>query len=781
MLYEDYKVVPYCVRCGTPLSSHELAQGYKDNVAETSVYIKFKLKNKKNIYLLAWTTTPWTLPGNVALAVDPNGDYVEIDQNNQRIILGKERQKVLIPGAKVSGEYKGKDLLDIDYEPLFPFIKYKERAHFVVSADFVSKDEGTGIVHTAVMYGEDDFELGKKLGLPKKHAVNEKGEFVAEVAPWAGMFVKKADPLIIEDLKQRDLLLKTEEIKHTYPFCWRCGTPLLYYALTAWYLKTTAVKNFLVTNNQSVNWTPAHVKDGRMGEWLDSNRDWALTRSRYWGTPFPVWRCDKCEDYRVVGSVKELEELSSKKLKDFDLHRPFVDGVKWPCQCGGELKRLTFVLDCWFDSGAMPFAQWHYPFENKQKLEEQFPADYICEALDQTRGWFYTLQAISTLLSMESPYKNVTCLGLVLDEKGNKMSKSKGNVVDPWSVIAVAGADAMRWYFYSVISPGESFRFSENLVKDVNRRFLLTLWNVYSFFVTYANLYNWRSSFKRPPLLKLNILDGWVLVKLDELVKFVTKNLDEYNAYAATQEIEKFVSDLSTWYIRRSRDRMTDEFFSTCYEVLVTLSKLLAPFIPFVAEEMYRNLTSKESVHLVSWPTVKKLASQELHLRGEILEEMTVVREVVEKAHAIRKEKGIKLRQPLAAIYLFKDKINVKVWQKYEGLLKDELNVKEVRYENYKEFLDSDEKLETAKVSCDCGVSICLDTKLTPELEEEGRARDLVRDIQDARKAAGCRLDEKVMVRLPDWPEKFEDYICKQTLATRIVKGNNLRIEKTEK
>jgi isoleucyl-tRNA synthetase len=738
-LYEDYKVVPYCARCGTSLSSHELALGYKDDVADTSVYVKFKIKDKDSSYLLAWTTTPWTLPGNVALAVDPKGNYVEIQEKGEKIILGKDRQSILFPESKVTKEFKGEDLLNIDYEPLFPFITYNEKAHFVVPADFVSKGDGTGIVHTAVMYGEEDFTLGQKIGLPKKHAVNEKGEFVADVKPWAGMFVKKADPLIIEDLKQRNLLLKTEEIKHTYPFCWRCGTPLLYYALTSWYLKTTEVKERLINNNQSVNWTPAHIKDGRMGEWLNNNKDWALTRSRYWGTPFPVWRCNKCAKTEVVGSVEELSKFAQKDLKNLDLHRPFVDEISWKCECGGEFNRLAFVLDCWFDSGAMPYAQWHYPFENKDVFESQFPADYICEALDQTRGWFYTLQAIASLLDKESPYKNVICLGLVLDEKGNKMSKSKGNVVSPWDVISTAGTDAMRWYFYSVISPGESFRFSVNLVRDVSRRFLLILWNVYSFFVTYSNLHEWKE------VKSENILDKWVLTRLDDLVSVVTDRLDNYDAYKATSELESFVSDFSTWYIRRSRDRMTDEFFSTCYEVLVTLCKLLAPFVPFVSEEMYRNLTGEESVHLTNWPGV-----QEDRNTG-LLAQMEQVRTICEQGHALRKINNLKVRQPLTKITIDKD-----LSEDLLQLIKEELNVKEVVK----------------------GDKVELDVNLTPELVTEGKARDLIRDIQDARKAAGTALDEKVVVELPDWPVEFEDYIKKQTYSVKLVKTdkNTLQI-----
>ena len=530
LLYEDYKVVPYCPRCGTSLSSHELALGYKDDVHDLSIYVKFKVRHQENTYLLAWTTTPWTLPGNVALAVHPTATYVEVLYKGQRLILAEKLINLIESPVEIKKHLDGKDLVNMEYEPLYEFVKYDKKAHYVIPADFVSLEEGTGIVHTAVMYGEDDFNIGKKFDLPKKHVVNEKGEFIAEVTAFAGMFVKNADPLIVKDLKSRNLLLIQKDITHTYPFCWRCGTPLLYYALTSWYLKTTTVKDQLIANNNSVNWIPAHIKEGRMGEWLNNNRDWALSRSRYWGTPLPIWRCDTCGTERIIGSVKELSEASGKDQSQLDLHRPYIDTVSWECaSCPGKMQRLPFVLDCWFDSGSMPFAQLHYPFENKSQLQNYFPADYICEAIDQTRGWFYTLQAVSTLLGYGSPYKNVICLGLALDEKGNKMSKSKGNIVDPWEVINIAGVDAMRWYFYSAVTPGESFRFSVGLVQEVNRRLLLILWNIYSFFTTYANIDSWIP--QNTSQTVQNILDIWITGRLYELINSVTDKLDKYNIY----------------------------------------------------------------------------------------------------------------------------------------------------------------------------------------------------------------------------------------------------------
>lgn len=749
-LYEDYKVVPYCSRCGTSLSSHELALGYKDDTKDPSLFVKFKVKNKTNTYLLAWTTTPWTLPGNLALAVDSKATYAEAKVGEENLILAEKRLNELNEKYEVVQKFKGENLLGWEYEPLFNFVTYDKRAHFVVEADFVSLEEGTGIVHTAVMYGEDDFKLGNNFNLPKKHLVNERGEFINEVKPWAGMFVKKADPLIIKHLKQRGLLYKHGSILHTYPFCWRCGTPLLYYALTSWYLKTTAIKKRLLKNNNSVNWIPDHIKNGRMGEWLNNNRDWALSRSRYWGTPLPLWRCDTCEKTLCIGSVKELEELSGKNLQKLDLHRPYIDEVTWVCTCGeGQMKRLNFVLDCWFDSGAMPFAQWHYPFENKEVWQKNFPADYICEAIDQTRGWFYTLQAVSSLLEKESPYKNVICLGHALDENGNKMSKSKGNVVDPWSVINEAGVDAMRWYFYSVITPGESFRFSISLVKEVNRRFLLILWNVYNFFVTYANRDQWTPNKVETLPKSTNILDQWLLVRYQEVVQIVTKLLDSYDIYTSTSVLEDFMQDFSNWYIRRSRDRIGTQFYETTYYVLINLTKLLAPFTPFIADEIYKNLTEKLSVHLETWPEVKKsLTAKE----KKILTSMATLRKIVEEGHAQRKSLAIKLRQPLAKVTIsYAEKLE----KEYEDILLSELNVK---------------KVEWRQVS-DKDLTVVFDTVLTPALEKEGQVRELVRKIQGERKNLGCSLQETVKVFLPEWPEEYTDYLKKQTLASEIVKG----------
>ncbi len=750
LMYEDYKVVPYCARCGTSLSSHELALGYKDDVEDPSVFVKFKLKDKDNTYFLAWTTTPWTLPGNVGLAVDPKESYVEIETGSGNLILAEKRLEAVAAEGKVVKKYTGSELEGMDYEPLYNFIAYDKKAHYVIGADFVSMEDGTGIVHTAVMYGEEDFNLGKKHNLPTKHLVNERGEFIEEV-PWHGKFVKNTDKDIIAELTERGLMFRSEKIKHTYPFCWRCGTPLLYYALTSWYLKTTAVKKDLIKNNESVNWYPSHIKQGRMGEWLGNNRDWALSRSRYWGTPLPVWKCNEkdCLHVQVVGSVAELSKFAGKDLKDLDLHRPFVDDINFKCsQCKtGTMFRVPFVLDCWFDSGAMPYSQWHYPFENEDKFKQNFPADYIAEAIDQTRGWFYTLQAVSALLGNGTAYKNVICLGHVLDEQGNKMSKSKGNVVNPWEVLGEVGADATRWYFFSVISPGPSFRFSANLVKDVLKRFMLILWNSYNFFVTYSNLVDWEPT-KTVDEKDLRTIDKWILVRLQETVNKVTNSMDNYDLFAATHEIEDFVSkDFSQWYIRRSRKEVGDAFFSTAWTVLTTVAKLMAPFAPFVSEEIYKNLTKEESVHLADWPQTKELSKQE----NEMLFAMEEVRQVVEKAHSLRKEAAIPTRQPLSKMTVKNAKYNL---DNYLNIFFNELNIK-----------DGDIEIGNGELSVE------LDTTITPELKSEGEARDIVRSIQEERKSLGTKLDELVSVTLPAWPMQHEDYIKKNALVSSIQEG----------
>ncbi|MDP3954806.1 MAG: isoleucine--tRNA ligase, partial [bacterium] len=723
--------------------------------------LKFEMSREPGKYFLAWTTTPCTLPGNLALAIDPGSSYVKVEQNGEKLILAKSRTEALVGGYKVIEEFSGEKLLGESYKPLFDFAKYEEKAYYLIDgSDFVSTDEGTGIVHTAVMYGAEDFLVGKKTGLPEKHTVDLNGKFSPEVKPWAGTDIFEANPLIIKDLKDRGFLYKEQPVTHSYPFCWRCHRPLIYYALESWFIKTTAEKDKIITENKKINWVPSSIKTGRMGNWLETMLDWALSRSRYWGTPLPIWICDKCGDVQIVDSIETLKKkaLNPERLKgELDLHRPYIDGIKLKCdKCGGIASRVEYVLDCWFDSGSMPYGQWHYPFENKEEFEEQFPANFISEAQDQTRGWFYTLLVISSLVTGKASYKNVVCPNLVLDEKGQKMSKSLGNAVDPWEVMDKFGADATRWYFYSSVSLGNEYRFGFKSVEEVVRRFLLTLWNTYNFFVTYANIDGWEPGNDLHP--NKNVLDQWMTSKLNRLIAELTKSLDGYNAFEASSLIENFVSDFSTWYIRRSRDRIgpttvnsddKNDCFSTLHHTLVILSQLLAPFTPFIAEEIYKNLTGEKSVHLSIWP----VSDNELIDDG-LEEQMELVRRINEIGHSIRKENLIKVRQPLQSIKVsFSRKLTD---ERLIQLIKEELNVKSVVF--------SEEKVSE--------LSVELDTVITPELEREGEAREQVREIQIARKEKGYELNEKINITLPSWPEEFEEYIKRETLAINLKKGH---------
>lgn len=749
LLEKDYKVVPYCPRCGTPLSSHELSQGYAD-VEDPSIFIKFHLVSE-DADLLVWTTTPWTLPGNVALAIDQNADYVKVKGEVRPMILAKSRIAI-VKDAKILETFKGKELIGKKYEPLFSFYDYGEKAYQVLPADFVSMEEGTGIVHTAVMYGADDFELGKKYDLPRHHLVNLEGKFIDEVAPWKGVFVKKADQLIIEDLEKRGLLFRSEKVTHSYPLCWRCKTPLLYYAIESWFIRTTKRKEEIIKENYKTNWIPKHMKTGRMGKWLDGMIDWSLSRFRYWGTPLPVWRCEKCDHNECVGSIKDLEKLAGKKIeKDFDLHKPYIDEITGKCEkCSGKMVRYSEVIDVWFDSGAMPFAQWHYPFENQKTVDDglQFPADFIAEGQDQTRGWFYTLMAVSTLIKGKNSYKNVISHNLVLDKEGKKMSKSVGNVVNPWDEMDKFGADTVRWYFYSG-NVAKPYLFDEKYLMEISRSVFRILWNSYNFFVTYANLDGWKPTGRYK--LSDNVLDKWIIARLNETAKIITGQLDKYHSQLATSAIEEFINDFSQWYIRRSRERVgpaaaseedKNAFYETCYFVLVTLLKLMAPFAPFVTENMYKNLTKEESIHLSEWPSYN-----EKLIDKQVLESMADVRKVVENAHSERKLAGIPVRQPLnslATTYSFP--------VEFQNVIKAEINVKNIIKGK------SDAKL---------------DTKITPELEEEAKARELIRKIQQERKEMGMNLTQKVSVFSPWIPrdQKLLNLILARTMASSLTSG----------
>lgn len=758
-LYKDYKVVPYCPRCGTSLSSHELAQGYKDDVEDPSIYLKFELKDEPGTFLLVWTTTPWTLPGNVALAIGKNIKYTKVEQNGQKYILAKKRLAVLEGEYKILEDLTAESLINKEYQPLFDYLNPEKKAYFITEADFATDEDGTGIVHTAVMYGNDDFELGKKIGLPMKHTVTLKGEMSEDVVPFAGMFVKDADVWIIKNLTERGLAYKSGKIRHTYPFCWRCATPILYYALDSWFIKTTAVQQNLIEDNLKINWVPKSIQKGRMGNWLETLIDWNISRNRFWGTPLPVWEC-KNKHNLVVGSRKEIKENGGDLPND--LHRPFIDEVVLTCpECGEKMSRSSDVMDVWMDSGAMPFAQWHYPFENQDKFNQWYPADYIVEAIDQTRGWFYTLMAEAMLLGekIPGPFKNVITTGHILDEKGQKMSKSKGNIVDPWDIIPKLGVDTIRWYMFVSTTSGESFPFSENLVKEKQRKFLLILWNSYKFFIDYANVVDWNCELKRG---ELTILDRWILAKFTELVLLVNKNLGHYDVTKAARAIEDFVvNDFSTWYIRRSRDRvgaLSDEqdrnlSLGVIYGILVGLSKLLAPFMPFVSEQIYKNLTDDLSVHLTDYPKGDKNL-----LNEKLIAEMKLVRQVVEMGHALRKENAVKLRQPLKAVtYLSNEKLDVEL----EKIIADELNVKKVNFKK----VTGETKVE-------------LDFQITGQLKEEGQARELIRQIQQQRKELGLTLKDKIIINLPSWPKNFEELILKSTAAEKLNKADEFKIEK---
>ena len=699
LLYEGHKVVPYCARCGTPLSSHEVSLGYEE-VSDPSAFVRFAVKDQPGVFLLAWTTTPWTLPGNVALAVGRTVDYVMVEgpaakgEGTERLILAKARMSALAHPEQytVVQEMKGADLLGMHYEPLYTFLPVEQDYAYVIHGDFVSTEDGSGIVHVAPAFGADDMDVGRANNLPVLMTVQPNGAFVAEVEPWAQLWVKDADPLILAELKDRGLLYKTELYTHNYPFCWRCHTPLLYYARQTWFIATTRYRQQLVDLNQTINWVPSHIKDGRFGNWLDDVRDWALGRERYWGTPLPVWRCENpnCDHMHCIGSVAELQELAGRDLSELDLHRPYVDEVTFPCaECGGTMRRVPELIDVWFDSGSMPYAQWGYPFKNQEMFAEQYPADYICEAVDQTRGWFYSLHAISTLLNEQVSFKNVICLGHIMDEDGKKMSKSLGNIVEPWSVLDKYGADAFRWYMYTAGPPGDPRRFSVELVGEVVRNFTLTLWNVYSFFVTYANIDGFDPKAAQVPVADRDLLDRWILSELHTLVRDVTRAFEAYDAPGATRPIEDFVNRLSNWYLRRSRRRFwksesdTDKLaaYQTLYECLTTVAKLLAPTMPFLSEALYRNLVAgvdpnaPESVHLAFWPETGAD-----YIDQQIVDDMRLAQRLVSLGHAARNSANLKVRQPLAeAVFVVRTDAERDAVRSLAGTISDELNVKALR------------------------------------------------------------------------------------------------------
>ena len=686
LIYKGHKIVPYCPSCGTPLSSHEVAQGYQD-VEDPSVFVRFKAVDSDNTYFLAWTTTPWTLISNVALVVNPNDVYVRVKHNEEYLILAKERLSVLDGDYEIVEEYRGKDLEYKKYEQLFDYIKPEENGFYVACGDYVSMTDGTGIVHTAPAFGQDDYNIGMKYKLPFIQPVDDAGKFTEEVADFKGLFVKDADKGIIRNLKERNLLYKRTQIIHNYPFCWRCKSPLIYYARSTWYIKTSDYKKQLMDNNSKINWYPNFVGEKRFGEWLENNVDWALSRDRFWGTPLNIWRCEDCLENVSIGSIAELREKGvmangSPVPENIELHRPFVDDVLIACpKCAKKINRTPEVIDCWFDSGAMPFAQWHYPFENKDRFEsELFPADFICEGIDQTRGWFYSLLAISTILTGRSPYKNVLVNDLVLDKQGQKMSKSKGNSVDPMQLMAQYGADGVRWYLIHVSPPWTPTKFDAKDVEEVYSKFIGTLKNVYSFYVTYASIDNFEPLTQRGENKRSSELDQWIYSRLHSLIELVIENNEKYDFTRSLRAIQKFViDDLSNWYVRRSRRRywamtLTDdkrEAYLTLHEVLGELSKLIAPFAPYIADEIYTGLAFGESVHLEAYPVANPA------MINKILEkEMQTLIDIVTMGRAARNQAQIKVRQTLQALYVPEKYRDIVV--RMEELIKEEINVKEV-------------------------------------------------------------------------------------------------------
>ena len=689
LLYEGHKIVPYCPRCGTPLSSHEVAQGYKD-VKERSAVVRFKVKGE-DAYILAWTTTPWTLPSNVALCVNPDEDYVKVTSKGYTYYMAAALvDTVLGEGAEILEHYQGKDLEFKEYEPLFPYAEKRignKKAYYVVCDTYVTLTDGTGVVHIAPAFGEDDSKVGHRYDLPFVQLVNEKGEMTEET-PWAGTFCKKADMAVLQALEDKDLLFDAPLFEHSYPHCWRCDTPLIYYARETWFIRMTAVKEDLIRNNNTINWIPESIGKGRFGDWLENVQDWGLSRNRYWGTPLPVWQCE-CGHQDCIGSIEELKEKADNCPDDIELHRPYIDAVTIKCpKCGKEMHRVPEVIDCWFDSGSMPFAQHHYPFENKETFEKQFPAQFISEAVDQTRGWFYSLLAISTLLFNKAPYENVIVLGLVQDENGQKMSKSKGNAVDPFDALQTYGADAIRWYFYTSSAPWLPSRFAGKTVVEGQRKFMGTLWNTYAFFVLYANIDNFNATKYSLEYDKLAVMDKWLLSRLESTVKAVDDNLANYRIPEAAKALQSFVDDMSNWYVRRSRERFwakgmeQDKInaYMTLYTALVTVAKAAAPMIPFMTEDIYQNLvksidaSAPESIHLCDFPEV-----HENWIDPKMEEDMADLLEIVVMGRAARNTANIKNRQPIGTMYV---KSEFQLSEFYKEIIEDELNVKEVVFKD---------------------------------------------------------------------------------------------------
>ena len=856
LLYKGFKIVPYCPRCGTPLSAQEVAQGYKD-VKERSAIVRFKVK-EEDAYILAWTTTPWTLPSNLALCVNPKEDYAKVKAADGNIyymacalldtVLGRLAEEGKA-AYEVLETYKGTDLEGKEYEPLYQCAadcaqKQNKKAFYVVCDEYVTLTDGTGVVHIAPAFGEDDANVGRKYDLPFVQLVDEKGN-MAEETPFAGLFVKKADPEVLKDLDARGLLYDAPKFEHSYPHCWRCDTPLIYYARESWFIKMTAVKEDLIANNNTINWIPESIGKGRFGDWLEN---WGISRNRYWGTPLNIWECE-CGHMHSVGSIEELKEMSDNCPDGIELHRPYIDAVTIKCpKCGKEMHRVPEVIDCWFDSGSMPFAQHHYPFENKELFERQFPADFISEAVDQTRGWFYSLLAISTLLFNKAPYKNVIVLGHVQDENGQKMSKSKGNAVDPFDALEKYGADAIRWYFYVNSAPWLPNRFHGKAVVEGQRKFMSTLWNTYAFFVLYANIDNFDATKYTLNYDKLPVMDKWLLSKLNTMVKTVDADLDSYKIPEAARALQEFVDDMSNWYVRRSRERFwakgmeQDKInaYMTLYTALVTIAKAAAPMIPFMTEDIYQNLvrsidaSAPESIHLCDYPKVN-----EAWIDKDLEANMEELLEIVVLGRACRNTANIKNRQPIGTMYVKAEKAMDKF---YTDIIADELNVKEVKFAddvesfisysfkpqlrtvgpkygkllngirtalseidgtaamkelrdngvlvldiagNRVELAEEDLLIETAQsegyvTETDGETSVVLDTNLTPELIQEGFVREIISKVQTMRKEAGFEVMDKIIVYAKDNDKIMDIMKANQDEIKREVLAENIVLGEAE-
>ena len=855
MIYKGYKIQPYCPRCETPLSSHEVALGYKD-VKDPSVYVKMKVKGETNTYFLVWTTTPWTLISNVALAIHPAIEYVKVELmsgeedalagTGEFLILAKARLGVLKDKYRITAEFAGKALIGKEYERLFNYHQTKEKGWYVVEADFVTTEDGSGIVHMAPAYGEDDYQTGRKYGLPTIHPVNKSGEFDETVVDYKGKFVKDADAEIIQDLKSRNILYKKEAYLHSYPHCWRCSSPLLYYARESWYISTTKYAPRMIELNKQINWIPPETGSGRFGNWLEENKDWALSRDRYWGTPLPIWVCEKCGHLKCVGSVEEL-----KRGKNFpqplDLHKPSVDPVTFTCEkCGGTMKRTPELIDVWFDSGAMPFAQWHYPFENEETFNKAYPADFISEGIDQTRGWFYTLHSIGTFLFDKPAFKNCLVNDLILDKQGQKMSKSKGNTVDPFQLIEKYGADATRWYLVSNSPVWRPTLFDEEGIAEVQRKFFSTLVNTYSFFALYANIDKFSYEERRIPVAERAEIDRWILSSLNTLIRSYTRFMDEYDIMKAARAVSDFTIDqLSNWYVRRNRRRFWKSergkdktaAYQTLYECLVAVTKMMAPFAPFLADELYRGLNSEtkserfESVHLATLQEVEVDV-----IDKELEDRMDRAVRIVGIVRAMRMKSNLKVRQPLKKIIVpISNEEQKQSILKMEGVILDEINVKTIEFVND----ESDIVIKKAKpnfrtlgqkygkqvqavaskvremtsqeitllqktgvfaipvngdtfsitkedvevlhedlhgwlVEADGGLTVALDTEITPDLRNEGFAREFVNRVQNMRKDAGFDVTDRISISysgtdvLRTALEAMQEYIAHETLAVDV-------------